>query len=299
MTAQNVLVIGRAGQVASALERLSDASSLNYCCRNRDVVDLTRPSSLQRAIDDVRPEMVVNAAAYTAVDKAEEEPAIAHAVNAEGPGALAALCQKSGIPLIHLSTDYVFDGTARKPYRVDDPVQPLGVYGESKLAGDLAVREELSEHVILRTAWVFSEGGRNFVTTMLRLGAVRLELRVVDDQVGSPTYAADIAAAIDAVARRQLEAADARHWGTYHFTNTGEVSWCGFANEIFRLAALRGSPAPTIVPIPTQAYPTPARRPAYSVLDTSLIRERFGISSASWQNALERCMAAMSRPEDA
>jgi dTDP-4-dehydrorhamnose reductase len=231
-----------------------------------------------------RPDMVINAAAYTAVDRAESEPDAAWAANCTGPARLAAACREAAIPLIHISTDYVFDGSKAGTYREDDPVNPLGVYGRSKEAGDRAIREALAEHVILRTAWVYSAHGHNFVKTMLRLAGERPVLRVVADQTGSPTSAADIAAAIAGVVRRL--AAGGAQWGTYHFVGAGAVTWHGFAEAIFGLAAPWRGPPPRVEAITTADYPTPARRPANSVLDCRYIGEAFGITPRPWREAL-------------
>src|SRR6195256_2432767 len=222
-----LLVPGAGGQVGRELSRLAWPADYRVATFDRAEVDITRKDAVTAAFDRERPDIVINAAAYTAVDRAESEPDAAWAGNCAGPGYLAAACRSAGIPLIHISTDYVFDGSKKGPYREDDPVKPLGVYGRSKEAGDRAVREALAEHVILRTAWVYSAHGHNFVKTMLRLGGERPVLRVVADQTGSPTSAADIAAAIAGVVRRI--AAGGRHWGTYHFVGAGAVTWHGFA----------------------------------------------------------------------
>jgi len=234
--------------------------------------------------------IVINAAAYTAVDRAESEPEAAWADNCTGPANLAASCHDARVPLIHLSTDYVFDGTKIGAYREDDPVNPLGVYGKSKEAGDRAVRGALPRHVILRTAWVYSAHGSNFVKTMLRLAVDPqpterpVLLRVVADQTGSPTSAADIAAAIGAIV--QQIAAGNTSWGTYHFAGGGAVTWHGLAEAIFELASPWRGPPPLVEAIATADYPTPARRPANSVLDCSRIGAAFGIVPRPWRAAL-------------
>jgi dTDP-4-dehydrorhamnose reductase len=279
-----LLVLGAGGQVGHELTRLAWPADYRLAAFDRAEIDITRQESVTAAVDRERPDIVINAAAYTAVDRAESESEAAWAANCAGPGHLAAACNAVSIPLIHISTDYVFDGSKKGPYREDDPVNPLGVYGHSKEAGDRAVREALAEHVILRTAWVYSAHGHNFVKTMLRVAAERPVLRVVADQIGSPTGAADIAAAIAAVVQR-LAAGD-RAWGTYHFAGGGAVSWHGFAEAIFALAApWRGAP-PKVEAITTAEYPTPARRPANSVLDCSHIGEAFGIEPRPWRDAL-------------
>jgi dTDP-4-dehydrorhamnose reductase len=279
-----LLVLGAGGQVGHQLGRLAWPADYQIAAFDRAGVDITQGDAVATAFERERPDIVINAAAYTAVDRAETEPDAAWAGNCTGPGHLADACQAAGIPLIHISTDYVFDGSKQGPYREDDPVDPLGVYGHSKEAGDRAVREALPEHVILRTAWVYSAHGHNFVKTMLRVAAERPVLRVVADQIGSPTSAADIARAIAAIVRRV--AAGDRHWGTYHFAGAGEVTWHGFAEAIFELAAPWRGASPTVEAITTADYPTPARRPANSVLDCHHIGEVFGIVPRPWCEAL-------------
>jgi dTDP-4-dehydrorhamnose reductase len=279
-----LLVLGAAGQIGHELCRRVWPADYQVAGFDRGEVDITRPGSIAEAMRRERPGIVVNAAAYTAVDRAETEPELAWAVNASGPGHLAAACKTAAVPLIHISTDYVFDGSKEGPYREDDPVKPLGIYGRSKEAGDRAVQEALTEHVILRTAWVYSAHGHNFVRTMLRLAAERPVLRVVADQIGSPTSAADVAAAIAAILQR-LAAGD-EHWGTYHFAGGGAVTWHGFAEAIFELAVPWRGPPPQVEAITTAEYPTPARRPANSVLDCSRIAETFGIEPRPWREAL-------------
>ena len=279
-----LLVLGAGGQVGHELRRLGWPSGCAVAAFDRAGVDITQREAVFAAVARERPALVVNAAAYTAVDRAESEADAAWAANRTGPANLAAACAEAGIPLIHISTDYVFDGTKTGPYREDDPVAPLGVYGQSKEAGDRAVREALPEHVILRTAWVYGAHGHNFVKTMLRLASERPTLRVVADQTGSPTSAADIAAAIAAIGQRI--AAGNRRWGTYHFAGGGAVTWHGFAEAIFELAAPWRGPPPRVEAIATADYPTPASRPANSVLDCTKIGEAFGIVPRPWREAL-------------
>jgi dTDP-4-dehydrorhamnose reductase len=235
--------------------------------------------------------VVINASAYTAVDRAESDRADAFAVNAEGPEHLARLCRDFGAPLVHLSTDYVFDGTARRPYRETDPIAPLGVYGASKAAGEEAIRIVWPHHLILRTAWLYSNDGHNFPNTMLRLGAERGELSIVDDQTGSPTWAQDVADAVLSLVPRLIAREADFPWGTYHVTNEGQVSWYGFATEIFRIARDAGKRSPVLKPITTAEYPTPAQRPAFSVLDTRKFRTAFGFGLPHWQASLSSCLA--------
>ena len=290
MTTGSILVIGRSGQVATALSAINTSSRFSHHCLGRPIVDLSEPDRLRSAIDTIRPVLVINAAAYTAVDRAESEAELAHQINTEGPANLAALCGQAGLPLIHLSTDYVFDGTSDTPYSPDDPINPQGVYGASKAAGEEAVRDKLQQHIILRTSWVYSEGGHNFVNTMLRLAQQRTTLDIVDDQTGTPTYAADLASALEQIAAKILDCGRSAPWGTYHLTNQGQTSWYGFAREIFEIAQTHGHPTPTLKPISTSDYPTSAKRPAYSVLDTGSLEEAFGVRLPPWQNALHRCL---------
>jgi dTDP-4-dehydrorhamnose reductase len=279
-----VLVIGAGGQVGRELRRHPWRGDTRLVAFDHVGLDITLRGAVSATIADERPDIVVNAAAYTAVDRAESEPDAAWAVNCAGPANIAATCRESTIPLIHISTDYAFDGTKSGPYREDDSVNPLGVYGASKEAGERAVREALREHVILRTAWVYSAHGHNFVKTMLRLAEERPVLRVVADQTGSPTSAADIADAIARIAQHVRDGNAA--WGTYHFVGAGAVTWHGFAEAIFDLASRwRGSP-PRVDPITSADYPTPARRPANSVLDCSRVAAAFGIEPRPWRVAL-------------
>lgn len=287
-----ILLLGGNGQVGHALRRslapfgelvvttrdgrLGDGST----CEALDLGELDRIAPL---IERIRPDVVVNATAYTAVDRAESERGQAMRINAEAPARLALACAGQGTTLVHYSTDYVFDGTAVEPYREDHPTAPLGVYGESKLAGEQAIRASGARHLILRTAWVYGLHGHNFLRTMLRLAAERDELRVVADQIGSPTPAWLIAD-VTAHAIRKGEAAS----GTMHLVADGSTSWHGFAEAIFEEAAMRGwlLRRPAVVPIATAEYPTPARRPAFSVLDSSKLRSVLGMRPPHWREAL-------------
>jgi dTDP-4-dehydrorhamnose reductase len=277
-----LLVFGRTGQVATELARLiPDATFLG-----RAEADLADPAACAEAIRDRRPAAVINAAAWTAVDKAEAEEAAATVVNGAAPGAMAQACADLRIPFLHISTDYVFDGAGTRPFRPDDPVTPLGAYGRSKLAGEQAVRAAGGAHLILRTSWVFSAHGANFVKTMLRLGRERQSLRVVADQVGGPTPAADIAAALAAAARALAAGAAG---GTHHFSGEPDVSWADFARAIMAGAGLPCS----IEDIPTSAYPTPARRPANSRMDCASLRAAFGIPRPDWRTGLAAVLRAL------
>lgn len=288
-----IAVIGREGQIAHYLRTLGRARGHYVFAAGRPEVDITRPQTVGAFLDRVKPELVINAAAYTAVDKAESESEQAFLVNAMGAGELARLCAEFDLPLVHISTDFVFDGSRRTPYVETDSVLPLGVYGASKAAGETAIQRELARHLIIRTSWVYGAHGTNFVKTMLRLGAERAELGVVDDQRGSPTSAADIAGAILQIAPRLVALAEHPQWGTYHLTGADETTWHGFALEIFRQAAVRGATVPRLKPITTAGYPTPARRPAYSVLDNSKFITEFGFGLPDWRASLTECLAEL------
>jgi dTDP-4-dehydrorhamnose reductase len=278
-----VLLTGGSGQVGSALRRSAPAG-VELVAPDRAALDIRDPAALAGMVASRPWAAVVNAAAYTAVDRAESDVVAAWQANALAPAALAAATHAAGIPLIHISTDYVFSGTKPEPYVEDDPVGPLGVYGASKEGGEQAVRTGNPRHIILRTAWVVSPDGSNFIKTMLRLGADRPELRVVADQHGCPTSAADLAAAILAILARPGEIT----WGTYHFVNDGAATWHDLACAVFERASRYGRPQPTVTPITTADYPTPARRPAYSHLSTDRIRRTFGIEPRPWRTAIDQ-----------
>ena len=296
-----VLVTGVTGQVGGALVRLAGdkaADGIEIVGVGRDRLDLAQPGRIDGALDAVRPDLVINPAAYTAVDKAEQEPDLAFTINRDGPAALAAACAERRIGLIHVSTDYVFDGDGARPYRPEDPVSPLGVYGASKEAGETAIRHALEDHLILRTAWVYAARGANFMNTMLRVGKDRDELRVVDDQHGTPTAAVDIASALLALVRARIEGAPAPA-GTYHYTADGVTTWHGFAEAIFERAEPVWGRRPVVHAIPTSEYPTPAKRPAYSVLDTSALVDALpALPHRSWQAALDEVFAARMAAEE-
>jgi dTDP-4-dehydrorhamnose reductase len=252
-----------------------------------ETADFNQPESLIALLDRLKPSVVVNAAAYTAVDRAEEERDAAFRANAEAPGVIARWCAAVGVPLVHYSTDYVFDGQGVRPYREDDATAPLGVYGASKLAGEEAIRAAGGRHLIFRTAWVYASHSANFLRTMLRVGAERDELRVVADQVGTPTPAALIAD----VTAQVLQHPGALS-GTWHLTAQGETSWHGFAEAIFAEAVAAGklARAPKVLAISTAEYPTPAKRPAYSHLDVAKLESDFGITLPSWEDGLRRVL---------
>ncbi|QFT24384.1 dTDP-4-dehydrorhamnose reductase [Pseudomonas sp. THAF187a] len=281
-----ILISGHTGQVAQALQHaLADHQLLSL---GRQAFDLEQPASLRETILRERPQLLINAAAYTAVDLAEQEPERAFTVNAEAPGAMAKACAELGIPLIHYSTDYVFDGSKDGAYHEDDASNPLGVYGASKLAGEQAVAASGCEHLILRTSWVYSRHGRNFLLTMQRLLQEREELKVVDDQIGAPTWAGSIAAASAELIQAWQQGN--RHWGTYHLTNQGQTSWFGFAQAIAEHLRAAGKPCARLLPIPSSDYPTPARRPLNSCLDGTRLAHDWNLRLADWRQALQQCL---------
>ncbi|WP_300974841.1 dTDP-4-dehydrorhamnose reductase [Sphingomonas sp. LHG3406-1] len=289
-----ILVTGHDGQVARSLaERASDHSTLELIFAARPDCDLSVPGSAAAAIEAARPALVVNAAAYTAVDKAEQEPDLARRINAEAAGEIAEAAAAVGAPLIHISTDYVFGGTGRAPMTEDEPIAPLGAYGWTKAEGEELVRAAQPDHLILRTAWVYSPFGANFVKTMLRLARDREEIGVVDDQRGSPTNALDLADLILALAARRL-GGDSSGWGaTYHAAGAGEASWAEVAADVMRVAAANGAPAATIRSIATSDFPTPARRPAWSVLDMGKLEETFDWRLPEWRPSLARVVTRL------
>lgn len=293
----SILLLGANGQLGRELQRaLAPLGTIVATTRSgvlpdgstSEVADFDQPGSLIALLDRVRPTLVVNAAAYTAVDRAEDDREAAFRANAEAPGVLARWCAQAGVPLVHYSTDYVFDGQGTRPYREDDATAPLGVYGASKLAGEDAIRAAGGRHLIFRTAWVYASHSANFLRTMLRVGADRDVLRVVADQVGTPTPAALIA---DVTAQALQH--DGALSGTWHLTATGETSWHGFAEAIFTEAVAAGvlARAPTVEAITTAEYPTPARRPAYSHLDVAKLEQDFGVTLPRWQEGLKRVIA--------
>jgi dTDP-4-dehydrorhamnose reductase len=286
-----VLVFGATGQIGRELVAQAWPAGIQAVGADRRTADIADRAAVGHAFARMRPDLVVNAAAYTAVDKAEQEPARAFAVNRDGAANLAEACAAQSVPLIQLSTDYVFDGAKPAPYIEDDPVAPLGVYGASKAAGEAAIRTRLARHVILRTAWVFGVHGHNFVKTMLRLGTERAELRIVADQRGCPTEAADIARAIIRIAAALLRPDAAPRFGTFHYAGAPATTWHGFAEAIFRRAAAHGRPVPKLAAIATADYPTPARRPANSMLATDKLERSYEIAPCDWQAALDRVLA--------
>ena len=289
-----LLVIGTQGQLARSLLERGPAQQVEVIAVGRPDIDLARDADLSAVVAAPRPDAVVNAAAYTAVDQAESEPDLAMAINGRGAGLVAAAAAAAGVPVVHISTDYVFDGTATRPYREDDPVAPLGVYGATKLAGERAVAAATVNHAILRTAWVYSPFSKNFVRTMLRLAETRDEVAVVADQRGCPNSALDLADGVIAVAQnlwRRPHEVQLR--GVFNLTAEGEASWAEFATEIFALAARFGKRSARVRIIRTDQYPTLAKRPAYSRLDHSKLARYHGLTLPDWRASLEATFRRM------
>jgi dTDP-4-dehydrorhamnose reductase len=284
-----ILLTGGSGQLGAAIKALDWAEGVEVCAPGRAALNLSEHDSIASYLDSSSWNMVINAAAYTAVDKAESNHDLAHAINARAPGYLADWCADHDCPILHVSTDYVFNGRKTAPYTEDDPTDPVSVYGQTKRAGEQAVLAANPRHVIMRTSWVVSPHGQNFVKTMLRLAAERTHLRIVNDQHGAPTVAADLARAVQSVALRQLTDTVAPS-GIYHCTNAGETTWFGLAQAVFRLAEPHGITGPVLEPIATAQYPTPACRPANSRLDCQKIGRDFGVTLAHWTVALEGMM---------
>ncbi len=286
-----ILITGSNGQVGycltERLEKKATILSLDY-----DGLDITDKKAVQKTVADFNPDYIINAAAHTAVDRAEQEAELSYAINQDGPLYLAQAANECGAVILHISTDYVFDGEGQLPYQEIDNTNPQGIYGHSKLAGEIAVAEYCPKHLILRTAWVFGEHGNNFVKTMLRLAQTRDELTIVGDQFGGPTYAGDIADALIAMVE-YIEAGNKPAWGIYHFSGMPYASWYDFAKAIFKVAedfnVLQKQPAVTA--ISTSAYPTPAKRPENSRLDCTKIASQFGIKPSDWKRALNNIQA--------
>ena len=304
-----ILLTGKNGQVggdlAQLLPRLGEVTALD-----RRQLDLAKPSEIRRVVQDIRPNVIVNAAAYTAVDQAEKEEALARVVNADAPGIMAEEAKNIGALLVHYSTDYVFDGSKTTPYMEDDPPNPLNAYGSTKLAGEHAIAASGAPHLILRTEWVYATRGRNFLLTILRLATQHQEFKVVNDQIGSPTWSREIATATARIIEKLAGQTGSftrlpEIRATYHMTAAGQASWYDFARKILEIAARipkgagwfaaatgnRPLLATRVVPIPTSEYPTLARRPAYSLLSNSLLARTFGIRLPDWQEQLESAIA--------
>lgn len=286
-----ILITGCNGQVGHCLVKQLEGKA-EVLAVDKEQLDITDQAAVFSVVSDFVPDYIINAAAHTAVDKAEEEVDLSFAINRDGPMYLAEAAKSCGAVMLHISTDYVFDGTGQTPYQESDEVGPQGVYGQSKLAGEQAVAKACAEHLILRTAWVFGEHGNNFVKTMLRLGQDRDALSIVGDQIGGPTYAGDIASALITM-MDYIEKEGAPQWGVYHFSGSPSASWYEFARQIFTVAKdkLVLVETPILSSIPTSAYPTLAKRPANSRLDCKKIEQQFGIKPSDWQAALNNIQA--------
>lgn len=287
-----ILVTGRGGQVGWELERtlatLGDVVSFD-----RNELDLQNSELIVKRIRDVRPTIIVNPAAYTAVDKAESEPDLAMKINGEAVGVMAEEAKKLNAILVHYSTDYVFNGSNKNPYLESEPTNPLNVYGKSKLLGETNIQASGCKHLILRTSWVYGKRSKNFLLTMLRLAKEKNELKVVSDQIGAPTWSRLLAEATAQILTHFHEGSDVsdKRWGIYHLTSSGQTSWHGFAESIFRLyETVHNVRVPILKPIATKQYPTPAKRPLYSVLSNEKTLRTFGISLPSWERGLELCL---------
>ena len=294
MVRLRVAVTGRHGQVAKSLVDRADPGAFEIILLGRPGFDLTKPETIAEAIKAARSDVVVSAAAHTAVDLAESEPDAAFLANDAGAGFVARAAASLKIPVVHLSTDYVFDGALDRPYREDDATCPTGVYGKSKLAGEQAVAAANPDHAILRTAWVYSPFGKNFLRTMLTIAGTRPLLSVVGDQVGNPTSALDIADGVLAVARNLVDRRDEGNLrGVYHMTGAGRATWAEFAATIFAFSQQAGGPSAEVKSISTLEYPTPAKRPANSQLNCDRLEKLHGVRLPDWRSSVERCIARL------
>lgn len=290
---KRMLVLGGTGQVGYELQRSLSTLGEVLAPTQNDISLMLAANELEGKLTALRPDIVINAAAYTAVDQAETEREKAHQINAVAPGLLASYCEKQQIPLIHFSTDYVFDGTKNQPWKETDTPNPINVYGETKLAGENAIRQTRAAHLILRTSWVYGARGKNFFNTMRRLAGEKSSLSIVNDQMGAPTWSRHLADAVSqlvAIAGKQGPGFWQTHSGTYHLTNAGETSWYDFAQAIFDEMQSAGHPVPQVKPISSADYPVPAPRPAYSVLACGLLEERFAIRLPDWRQTLSYVM---------
>jgi dTDP-4-dehydrorhamnose reductase len=293
-----ILLTGASGQLGEALARRLDARNATYAAVTRPQFDFEKPETVQASFAQTQPGLVINAAAYTAVDKAETEPEAAQAGNHTGPLLLARLCAQAGVPLIHVSTDYVFDGTKGAPYLETDPTHPAGVYGATKRDGEAAILETDARAIILRTAWVYSATGKNFARTMLTAGRKSPVLRVVADQRGAPTFAGDLADAILAITDKIMQTGwRPEYRGVFHAAAGGETTWHGFATAIFEEAAKQGYIPPKVQPIATTDWPTPARRPADSRLDCTKLAEIFRLHLPDWRESLPGVVSELLRKD--
>ena len=292
-TKKMIAIIGCNGQLGWELAKKAQQNGYEGLALDFPDIDIVKPASIKDNLISKNLSLVINAAAYTAVDQAESDTDKAYAVNRDGAANLAEFCEEATIPLVHVSTDYVFDGSKAGPYFEDDPVAPLGVYGQSKEAGESEIRRRLQEHLIIRTAWLYGVHGNNFVKTMLRFGKERDTMKVVDDQTGCPTCAADLADAIFVMTDHILSGKKIS-WGTYHYCGEGAISWHGFAKAIFNNAQKYESfSVREVLPLTTDEYPTPAKRPPNSVLDCSKIERNFGICPLPWEKSLTEMIKTM------
>jgi dTDP-4-dehydrorhamnose reductase len=292
-----LLVIGAKGQLGRELGDEASRQNNALVAIGREELDITQAEAVRRLVGEVLPRAIINCAAYTAVDKAESDIDAAHAINALGPEYLARAAAAHDIPFLHVSTDYVFDGRKSSAYGEDDPVAPLGIYGRTKEEGERRVRDAHPKHILLRTSWVYGVYGNNFLKTMLRLSRERDELRVVADQRGCPTATIDIARAL--LAAESTASAGQAQWGTYHFAGRGVTTWHGFAHEIVRTAARAGGRSVPVIPIDTKDFPTPAKRPAHSELDSARFVAAFGYKSPPWQERTREVVEALLVPAEA
>ncbi len=288
-----VVVTGKEGQVDTSLAELGEKLGIEIIRVGLPEIDLSKPETLAGPVKAAKPDLIISSAAYTAVDKAESEAGLAQAINGDGPGELARIAAELNIPILHLSTDYVFAGDKDGVYDETDTPAPVSVYGRTKLSGEEQIKAATSNHVILRTAWVYSPYGNNFVKTMLRLGETRDELNVVADQNGCPTYAPEIARALLTIAQRVAKDSDPKLRGTFHLTGQGETTWAGFAEAIFAGSAERGGKAVRVNPIPTSAYPTPASRPANSRLSGEKLAATYDLRLDPWGVSLDDCLTRL------
>ncbi|HPR33006.1 MAG TPA: dTDP-4-dehydrorhamnose reductase [Prolixibacteraceae bacterium] len=284
-----ILVTGANGQLGNEIRRLCKTfPGLEFIFTDVDMLDITNPDAVSVFMEASKPAIVVNCAAYTDVDGAEDNVKLARKVNALAPQVLAAACAMQNAFLIHISTDYVFDGETSVPYVEDDVTNPLSVYGSSKLEGEEKIKTVFDDYLIIRTSWMYSEYGHNFLRTMLALGKERERIEVVDDQLGSPTYARDLANCIIDIIIKSILNPQAYLPGIYHYANQGSCTWCEFTREIFKIAGINSC---EVVPVSTEQYPTKAKRPRYSVLDTTKVREAFGLGIPNWRDSLKECLS--------
>ena len=285
-----ILVTGKEGQIDTSLQAMGETLGLEIIRIGLPEIDLSQPETLETPVREAQPDVIISSAAYTAVDKAETEAGLAQKINGDAPGILARLAAELDIPILHLSTDYVFAGDKDGAYTEKDTPAPVSVYGRTKLSGEEQIRAATANHVILRTAWVYSPYGNNFVKTMLRLGETRDELNVVADQYGCPTYASDIARVLLAIAQQVAIDRDPTIRGTFHLTGEGETTWAEFAEAIFKGAEARGRKRVRVNPITTADYPTPAKRPVNSRLNGDKLDEVYGLRLDPWQDSLDACL---------